>query len=257
MDFVVCVKRTPDTTTRIKLGADGKDVDPQGIEWVINPYDEFAIEEALKLRDKAGSGTVTAVSVDPEANSTVMRKVLAMGVDQGVILQGGGNYDGFSTAYLLAEALRGMKFDLALFGKQAIDDDGTQVPSMVAALLGIPRVNVVTKLELGDGKAVARRQIEGGEEVVELKLPCVISCQRGLNEPRYPSLKGIMAAKKKPLDVKKVSAPAAPLAVEKMEPPPARPSGRIVADLRGKSKEEIRAACRELFRLLKEEAKVL
>jgi electron transfer flavoprotein beta subunit len=257
MDVVVCVKRTPDTTTRIKVAADGRDIDPQGVEWVINPYDEFAIEEALKLRDASGGGAVTAVSVDPEANQTVMRKALAMGVDQGLILQGGGNYDGFSTASALAEALKGIRFDLALFGKQAIDDDGYQVPSMVAHLLGLPRVNVVTKLEVANGRAVARRQIEGGDEVVDLPLPCVISCQRGLNEPRYPSLKGIMAAKKKPLEVRKVEAPAPALVVEKIEPPPPRPPGRIVADVRGKSKEEIRAACGELMRLLKEEAKVL
>jgi len=257
MKIAVCIKRTPDTTARIKPAADGKNVDPQGIEWVINPYDELAIEESLKIKGANEGSETIGVSVDPDANQTVMRKALAMGLDRAVIVKSGVVHDAYSTSVVLADALKEIGPDLVLFGKQAIDYDNYQVPSMVAQLLGMPRVNVVTKLEVADGTAKAHRQIEGGEEIVELKLPCVVSCQRGLNEPRYPSLKGIMAAKKKPLEVKEAQAPDAPLRVDTMTAPAERQAGKILADVRGKGADEIKAACRELLKLLREEAKVL
>lgn len=256
MKLVVCIKRTPDTTARIRIPEGAKTYDAQGIEWIINPYDELAIEAAIRIKEQKG-GTAVGVSVDPDGNQTVMRKALAMGLDQGVVLQGGIPFDGFSVARALADEIRNHNPDLILFGKQAIDEDSLQVPSMVAELLGLARVNVVTKLEVGDDGVTAHRQIEGGMEVVELKFPCVVSCQRGLNEPRYPSLRGIMAAKKKPLEVKQIETPPSGVEVLGMEPPPPRPPGRIIADVRGKGEEEIRKACAELVRLLREEVKVL
>lgn len=252
MNLLVCLKRVPDTTTKVKVGPDGKSIDPQGVEFVINPYDELAIEVALRLKEKAGAGEAAGVSVDPEGNETVLRKALAMGLDRGILVKGGVNFDGFAVAQILAGVLKGQKFDLLLFGKQAIDDDAYQVPTMVAHLLGLPRVNVCVGLEVEGGKARCRRQIEGGEERVEVALPAVISVQKGVNgihDPRYPSLKGIMAAKKKTLETVAAPSPQGTLEVLKLEPPAERPPGRIV----GKGVE----AVPELVRLLKEEAKVL
>lgn len=256
MDLVVCIKRTPDTTAKITVAPDARSIASDGVQWIINPYDELAIEEALRLKEKLG-GTVAAVSVDPDKNESILRKALAMGVDKAVLLHGGGNFDPWSIAVLLANQIRQMPHDLILFGKQAIDDDNYQVPSMVAHLLGYPRINVVTKLQVEGRKVVAHRQIEGGEEIVECELPCIISAQRGLNEPRYPSMKGIMEAKRKPLEIKAVDNVARGLEVVKLEPPSPRPPGRIIANVTGKTPNEIRAACRELLRLLKEEAKIL
>jgi electron transfer flavoprotein beta subunit len=252
MDLVVCLKRVPDTTARITLSRDGKSIDPQGVEFVINPYDELAIEVALRLREAAGSGEVVGLSLEPEGNETAMRKALAIGLDRGILLKGGGNFDSHPVAEALAGALRKLKYDIVLFGKQAIDDDAYQVPTMVAHLLNIPRVNVCTALEVAAGRAKCRRQVEGGEEIVEVALPCVVSVQKGvngINDPRYPSLKGIMAAKKKTIDV--VPAPAFEPRLEtvRMEMPPERPPGRIVGQGVG--------AVPELVRLLREEAKVL
>lgn len=244
MNLVVCLKRVPDSTARIQIGPDGKRINPDGIDYVISTYDEFAVEEALKLREKHG-GEVVAVMVDPDGHEQVLRKALAMGVDRGVLIKGGDPFDGAAVAEILAATLKEMTFDLCLFGKQSIDSDSYQVPAMVAHRLGLPRATVVNKLEMGVGSVRVHRQIEGAEEVYELKTPCIIAAQKGLNEPRFPSLKGIMAAKKKPIDKKDAPAVEARLAVLKMEPPPARPSGRIVGGVA------------ELLKLLREEAKVI
>jgi len=249
MILAVCLKRVPDTTARPTVGPDGKSINPQGIEFVINPYDEFAIEEALRIRDKAGSGEVVGVTVDPDGNESILRKALAMGVDRGILVKGGSTFDGGVTAEILAGVLKPLGASLILFGKQAVDSDSCQVPGMVAEHLKIPRATVVTKLEIQGDKVVCRRQIEGSEEIVEMAMPCVVAAQKGLNEPRYPSLKGIMAAKKKPVETKGAAAVEPRIEILKMEPPPPRPPGRIVG--RGKD------AVPELVRLLRDEAKVL
>jgi electron transfer flavoprotein beta subunit len=251
MNLAVCLKRVPDTTTKIKIGADGKSIDPQGVEWAISPYDELAIELALRLKEKAG-GEVVGVTVDPDGNDVALRKALAIGLDKGVMIKGGTNFDGWAVAQVLASVLKARKFDVIFFGKQAIDDDAFQVPTMVAQLLGLPRVNVCTAFEADGAKAKCKRQIEGGEESIEVSLPCVISVQKGVNgihDKRFPSMKGIMAAKSKPVET--VAAPAfeSSMEVVKLEMPPERPPGKIV----GKGVE----AVPELVRLLKEEAKVL
>lgn len=249
MILAVCLKRVPDTNARPTVGSDGKSINPQGIEFVINPYDEFAIEEALRIRDKAGSGEVVGVTVDPDGNESILRKALAMGVDRGILVKGGSAFDGAVNAEILAGVLGPLNAKIIFFGKQAVDSDSSQVPSIVAERLKLPRANVVTKLEIQGEKVVCRRQIEGSEEVVEMKMPCVVAAQKGLNEPRYPSLKGIMAAKKKPIETKAAPAVEPRIEILKMEPPPPRPPGRIV----GRGKE----AVPELVRLLREEAKVL
>jgi electron transfer flavoprotein beta subunit len=250
MKAVVCIKRVPDTATNVKVGPDGKSIDPTGIEWVVNPYDEFAVEEALKIKEKAGAGEVEILSLGPAEAATQIRSCLAMGADRGVLLKDDRkNTDCYSTAVALAAALKDMKFDILLFGKQAVDDDGAQVPGLVCQKLGLPLVSVVVKLEINDGNAKAHREIEGGHEVIETKLPAAFTCQKGLNEPRYASLKGIMAAKKKPLEEKPATVAEPALQVLKMEYPPVRPAGRVV----GKGGE----AAPVVVQLLHTEAKVI
>jgi electron transfer flavoprotein beta subunit len=248
MKVAVCVNHVPDTETKIKIAPDNVSIDRTGVNFMLSPYDEFALEEALRMREKAG-GEVTVISLGGDSHKETLRKALAMGVDRAVLLKDDAQRDSFGIAHGLAEELRGMAPDVVLFGKQSIDYDGSQVGTMVAELLGLPSVAVVVKLELHDGKAVCEREIEGGHEVVETTLPAVFMAQKGLNEPRYPSLKGIMAAKTKPI-AEKPAAPA-PARVEtvRMRKPAAKSAGRIV----GTDK----SAVPELVRLLHEEAKVI
>lgn len=248
MNLVVCLKRVPDSSARLRVAPDGRSVSPEGVDTIISPYDEYAIEEALKLRETHG-GQVTGVCVDPEGNDTALRKALAMGVDQGILVAGGDPFDGAAVAEILAGVLKTLTFDLVLFGKQAIDSDSAMVPPMVAHRLGLPRATVVNKITPGTGSVTVHRQIEGAEEVLELPLPCLLSTQKGLNEPRFPSLKGIMAARKKPLERREAPPVARRLELLKMEPPPARPAGRIVGEGPG--------AVKDLLSLLRNEAKVI
>ncbi len=250
MQIAVCIKRVPDSETRVKIGPDGKSLDEAGVKFVLNPYDEFAVEEALQRREKAGAGEVVVLCLGPAAAQETIRTALAMGADRGVLLQAEKiPVDGFETAKAIAAALKDGGWDLILFGKMAIDDYNHQVGPMVAELLGLPCVTAVAHLEIEDGKGVAEREIEGGIEVVEFPLPAVLTADKGLNEPRYPALKGIMAAKKKPLDVKPVQLGAGGIEVLAMTPPPERKEGKIVGEGPG--------AIPELVRLLREEAKIL
>jgi electron transfer flavoprotein beta subunit len=250
MKIAVCLKRVPDSETRVKIAADGKRLDEAGVKFVLNPYDEFAVEEALQRREKAGGGEVVAVCLGPAAAQETIRSALAMGADRGVLLQTDTiPADGLETARALAAALKDGGWDLILFGKMAIDDYNHQVGPMVAELLGLPCVTAVAHLDLEAGRGVAEREIEGGIEVVEFPLPAVLTTDKGLNEPRYPALKGIMAAKKKPLDVKPVQLGAGGIELLAMTPPPERKEGKIVG--------EGPDAIPELVRLLREEAKVL
>lgn len=251
MDIIVCVKRVPATTTRVVIGADGKSLDPQGVEYVLNPYDEFAVEEALRQRDAAGTGTVTTVSFGSSESQKELRTSLAMGADKAVLLQHADapHADGATTARVLAQFLKEQSFDLLLFGKQAVDRDQHGVGPMVATLLDKPCISEVVKLEIQDGSVTAEREIEGAHETVTAPLPCAITAQKGLNEPRFASIKGVMAAKKKPLDTVDVEVGAAAVQVLSMMMPPERPEGRIL----GEGPE----AVPELIRVLKEEAKIL
>jgi len=241
-----CIKRVPDSETRVKIGSDGKRLDEAGVKFVLNPYDEFAVEEGLRR------GEVTVVCLGPAAAQETIRTALAMGADRGVLLQtdaGPPPVDGFVTAQAIAAELKGGGWDLILFGKMAIDDYNQQVGPMVAELLGLPCVTAVAHLDIEGNKGVAEREIEGGIEVVEFPLPAVLTADKGLNEPRYPALKGIMAAKKKPLEVKPVQLASGGIEVIALTPPPERKEGKIVG--------EGAAAVPELVRLLREEAKVL
>ncbi len=250
MKIAVCIKRVPDTEARIKVASDGKSLDEAGVKFILNPYDEFAVEEALQRKEKAGTGEVVVVSLGPAAAQETIRTALAMGADRGVLLQVDRiPLDGLEVARALAAELKDGGYDLILFGKMSVDDYNHQVGPMVAELLGIPCVTSVAHLELEAGKGTAEREVEGGIEVIEFPLPAVLTADKGLNEPRYPALKGIMAAKKKPLDVKPTVVPAGGLEVLAMTPPAERKEGRMVG--------EGPAAVPELVRLLREEAKVL
>ena len=250
MKIAVCVKRAPDSETRVKIAADGKSLDEAGVKFVLNPYDEFAVEEALRRKEKAGSGEVAVVCLGPAAAQETIRTALAMGADRGVLLQTDKiPTDSFETAKLLAAELKSGGWDLILFGRMAIDDYNHQTGPLVAELLGLPCVTAVSHLEIDGAKGVAEREIEGGIEVVDFPLPAVLTADKGLNEPRYPALKGIMAAKKKPLEVKPVQPGGGTLEVAALTPPPERKAGKIVGEGAG--------AVGELVRLLREEAKVL
>lgn len=249
MRVCVCVKRVPDTAANIRIGSDGRTIDPAGVEFVMGPYDEIAVEQALRLKESAGQGEVVVVSLGPAEAAVTLRSALAMGADRAVLLKDSMKYrDPYGVASTLAEELKNMPFDMLLFGKQAVDDDCSQVGPIVASLLGLPFVGVVTKMEVKDGTATVQRQVEGGHEVVEVKLPAAFSCQKGLAEPRLPSLKGIMASKKKPLAEKDASAAEPVFEIEKLEYPPRRAPGKIA----GQGVEGVAP----LLNLLKEEAKI-
>lgn len=249
MNSIVCIKRVPDSETRVRVSADGTGIDPSGVKFVMNPYDEFALEEALRQKEAAGEGTVTLLTVGTDEARETLRSGLAMGADEAILLRTATATDGLGIAKALAEEIGGRQYDLVLFGKQAIDHDGMQVPLMTAELLEIPCATVAVGLEIAAGRALVTREIEGGHELVECVLPTAISAQKGLNEPRYASLKGIMAAKKKPLEEKDIEVAAPKTEVVALEEPPARPAARIV----GQGTD----AVGELVRLLREEARVL
>jgi electron transfer flavoprotein beta subunit len=249
MKIAVCLKRVPDTTAKIIIGADRKSIDENGVKFVPNPYDEYAIEEGLKLRDSAGAGEVVVISLGTDAAQETLRTALAMGVDRAILLQSAGSPDGLEVARALAAELKGGGYDLILFGKLAVDDYNHQVGAMVGELLELPTITSVAHLTITGTSVSADREIEGGIESVTCILPAVLTCDKGLNTPRLPSLKGIMAAKKKPLEVKPVTLGPGSMTSLGLTLPPERKAGRIVG--------EGPDAVPELVRLLREEAKVI
>lgn len=249
MKIIVCIKRVPDTESRIRIAEDGISVDASGIKYIISPYDEYALEMALRLKEKAGEGDVLVVGVGAAASTEQLRTGLAMGADRALLLSGAVELDGLATAKVLAAAVSSEKADLILLGAKAADTDQQQVGPMLAELLGSPCITVAASLEVENGAVTAHREIEGGVEIVDTALPAVVTLTKGEHEPRYPSLKGIMAAKKKPLEERPIDVPAARILVKELTYPPERPPGRIV----GKGAD----AVPELVRLLHEEAKVL
>ena len=184
MNIVACVKQVPDTEAQIKVKGDGSGIEEGGIKWVMNPYDEFGVEEALKIKEKAG-GDVTVVSAGPARAMETIRTALAMGADKGIHIDDASLYDAdaYATAEALAAAIKGIPYDIIFCGQRAIDDDSGQVGSILAELLGIPQVTMVIKLEVA-GAAKATTPIEGAQLVIESSLPCVITATKGLNEPR-------------------------------------------------------------------------
>lgn len=249
MRIFVCIKRVPDTEARIRVTADGTGIDSAGIKYIISPYDEFALETALRIKEARGTGEVVVITLGDAASAEQLRAALAMGADRAVLLKAQPTLDGLVTARALATELQSARPDLILAGMKAVDDDQQQVGPMLAELLDLPCVTVVAHLDVGEGSLVAHREVEGGIEIVEAPLPAVVTVTKGEFEPRYPSLKGIMAAKKKPLAEKDASLGESRVAIRKLTPPPERPQGRVV----GKGAE----AVPELVRLLHQEAGVL
>ena len=250
MNIAVCVKQVPDTETKVKISGDKKWIEEGEINFILNPYDEFAVEEALKITESRGGGTVTIISLGPDRVTSAIRSALAMGATRAIHIKSETiPQDPMSTADALAQILKEGHYDLILLGKQAVDDDHQQIGPILSEKLGLPAANVVTHLEI-DGEIVnADRQIEGGFEKVNCSLPAIITAQRGLNEPRYASLKGIMAAKKIQIEERNISIPEDKIEILEINYPPEKPPGKIV----GKGAEAIP----ELIRLLKEEAKVI
>ncbi len=250
MKIMVCVKQVPDTEANIKIGADSKSISEAGIKFIMNPYDEFVLEEALRIKEAKGSGSIHALSIGPERAKEVLRTAVSLGVDDVTLLQTEAvGLDSLATAKALADKIKDLGYDLILLGKEAIDDGSMQVGPMLAEILGIPCITVVTKLKMEGDAVIAEREGDGGLEVLQTKLPCVITCQKGLNEPRYPSIRGVMLAKKKEIVVQPVQMDAAKITVLGMTYPPARSGGKIIG--------EGASAVPELIRLLREEAKVL
>lgn len=260
MKIAVCIKAVPDTETKIQLAADKQNIDFTGVRYITSPYDEFAIEEALRLKEKHG-GETTAFSMGGPEATDVLRDSLARGLDSAVHLQDPSfvNLDPLSTAKVLAAAIADGGFDIVLCGHQAVGADNSQVPSMLAELLDWPQVNIALKLEVEGGKFKAEREIEGAHELVEGTLPALISTQKGLNEPRYPSIKGVMAARRKEIAVKdaaalalagKVGAAQCKMKIKEMTLPPDRPQGRIIDG-------DVDSAVKTLVQLLRSEAQVV
>ncbi len=264
MDVIVCIKQVPDTETKIKINPEGTGIVTEGIKWVMNPYDEYAVEEALQIREKMG-GKVTVVCLGPDRATDAIRTALAMGADEAVhandpAFEGS---DSLATAKVLAKVIGSMNYDLILTGKQAVDMDASQVFGCLAEILNLPYVSVVVDLEISpDGKAAtAKRETEGGmEEVIEMPLPALIAAQKGLNEPRYASLPNIMKAKKK--EIKKIDLAAtgvdsgevgekgSKLKTKNYRLPPEREAGK---KLEGEPAE----TAAQLAKLLHEEAKLI
>jgi electron transfer flavoprotein beta subunit len=215
----------------------------------MNPYDEFAVEAALRHKEAAGDGEVTALSVGPAETGETLRTALAMGADRAILLKTEAVPEGLAVARVLADEIKTREYDLVLFGMKAVDDDLQAVGPMVAELLEIPAASAVTEFAVEDGKVIAHREVEGGTEIVELRLPCALTLTKGAYQPRYASLKGIMAAKKKPLEEKPASAGEPVVRVADLSYPPERQAGRIIG--------EGADAVPELLRVLRQEAKVL
>jgi electron transfer flavoprotein beta subunit len=250
MKIAVCLKRVPDTEMRLAIAADGKSIDPAGLKFDMSDFDGYAAEVALRLKEKAGQGEVVVIGLGPEGVPEMLRKALSMGADRAVHLVAAEvPFDGMAIAQALRAELRDQGYDLILFGRQATDTGNGTVGAMTAGLLGLPCVTAVSQLELEGGKGTARRDLEGATEAVAFPLPAVLTIDEGIARARIPSLKGIMAAKKKPLDSRPAQLGEVRLTVERLEFPPERPAGRIVG--------EGPDAVPELVRLLREEAKVV
>ncbi len=259
MNCIVCVASVPDTASVIKVGGDGKNIDDAGIKWIVSPYDEYALEEALQITEAQG-GEVTVVTYGPATAEPALRDCLARGAHQAVHVLGGEKTlgDSFTIAKVLAAVIKDREYGLVLCGVKGSGTDCSQVGQMLAQILDIPHVANVIELEVGDASLTGGRDVEGGREVVESPLPALVTCQKGLNEPRYAALKGIMAAKKKPVEKIEVASlgieeGADPFyVVTSLTLPPEKSAGVMI-----KGEDDPSAAAAELVKLLRDEAKAI
>jgi electron transfer flavoprotein beta subunit len=258
--IVVCMKQVPSSEARITIAGDGLSIERDDLEMVVNPYDEYALEEALRIKEAKGEGEVVVLTLGPEKSKEAIRSCLAMGADRGVIIQeeayqGG---DGLAVGRALADVIQGIAPDLVLCGKLSIDVEHDSTAIAVAEYLGWPHVSLIHQLEWSaDGRGRATRDIEGGQEIIDFSLPAVLTAEKGLNEPRYAPLKGIMAAKRKPIEevtpsmgAEEVGAAASGIKILKMDPPPQRAGGKRLEGEPGD-------VANQLADLLKNEAKII
>jgi len=248
--IIVCIKQVADTEASIQISADGKSIVETGVKFIMNPYDEFAVEEALRIKETGNESLVKVIGVGPERTIEALRSACAMGADEVLLLKTEAPvYDALALAGALADAIKKEPFDLILLGKETIDDGNGEIGPMLAEMLQIPCMTVITRLKVQGGLAVAEREGEKGIEGLTAPLPLVITCQKGRNEPRYPSIRGVMAAKKREIPVQPAVLTPAAIEVHGLALPAHRQAGRVIG--------EGAAAVPELIRLLKEEAKVL
>ena len=259
MDIIVLLKQVPATETGITIAFDGKRINPDGVKWVMNPFDEFAVEEALRLKEAHG-GMVTLLSLGTDKTADAIRTGFAMGADKGILINdpAAADCDGLGTARVLAAAVKSLPYDVIVAGQRAMDDDNYLVGAAVAEFLGIPHISMVIQEEITEGAIRCRRTIEGGTVVLEAPLPALFTTQRGLNEPRYTSLPGIMKAKKKPIETRTLAdlglspTDIAPVVeIIEMKTPPERTGGQIIDGGSAAEKAE------KLVKLLQEKAKVI
>ena len=259
MNSVVCISHVPDTESRIKPAGDGRKIDEAGLKFIVSPYDEYALEAAIRLKEAQG-GDVTVVTFGPDRAQQALREALARGATKALHIKGeSGDADSFGIAKVLAAAVKSLPHDVVFLGKQGVGTDNGLVGPMLAELLGYPQMNVVTHVEVADGKLTAHREIEAAEEVLEAPTPAIVTAQKGLNEPRYASLKGIMAAKKIAIDTKSV----ADLGLEEsdifgqrvkvvsLELPKEKSGGRKIDGA------DANAAAQEIVKFIRDEAKAI
>lgn len=200
MKLLVCVKRVVDYNVKIRVKPDGSGVELANIKMSMNPFDEIAVEEAVRLKEQGKATEIVAVSIGPQQAGETIRTALAMGADRGILVKTDANVEPLAVAKILAKVVEQEKPDLIIMGKQAIDDDSNQTGQMLAALLGWPQGTFAFKVNVGEGSIDVTREVDGGLQTVGLKLPAIVTTDLRLNEPRYASLPNIMKAKKKPMD---------------------------------------------------------
>lgn len=253
MKIAVLIKRVPDMDVRFKIATTGTSVDESGLKFDISDFDGYAVEAALQIKEKQAdpaASEVVVISLGPDVVQETLRKAMSMGADRAVQLKCDTPlHDSYAIATALAAELKGGSYDLVMFGRMSIDTANQATGTIAAELLGLPIITAISKLDLDGGRVKARRELEGAYELVECPMPAVVTIDEGIARPRYPSLKGIMAAKKKPLEVRPALIGEERYKLDRMELPPERAAGRIIGEGPG--------AVRELVRLLKEEAKVL
>jgi len=262
MNIFVCIKQVPDTETKVTPNGDGSFIETNSIKWIMNPYDEFAVEQALLLKAANAGATVTVARVGAVKDTESLRTALAMGADDAILVEAEDNLDSYMTAKALKGAIEksGKSADFIFTGKQAIDDDCLQVPQLLGQMMNLPSVSVVVGFEANDTSLTIKREIEGGAlEIYEFSAPAVIACNKGLNTPRYASLPGIMKAKKKPLlqlslaDVS-VSAEDRRIVYTDFQLPPEKPAGKTFSAMEEGTQQNVVS---EVVSLLRNEAKVI
>lgn len=267
MNIVVLMKQVPDTEAPVEIADSNIAIDTEDVKWVINPYDEFSLEEALLIKEADGEGTVTLVTVGPDHVAEAIRVAYAMGVDEAIHINDEfddeefGAVDPHTTATIIAAALKDVSYDLIIAGQRAVDDDSYLVPALVARKLGLPTISLVTRQEIKDGEITCEQTIDGGTAVVKASLPALITTQKGINEPRYPNFRAIMKAKKRKVDERELEdidldpetlgLNGAKVKVRAMEFPPERGRGKIIEGASAAEKARL------LVQLLKEEASVI